>query len=204
MARFLRQEYDADPEKIRVVYNSSRAPEFSGKQKEAVVLAAGRMWDKAKNIELLRRIASDVAWPIRVAGAADGLGSEDHLQMLGVLSPNKLAEQMRHASIFAHPAVYEPFGLAPLEAARARCCLVLANISSLRELWDGAAVFLDPRDPELWSFELNELCSDFPRRTRLAEQAAKRARRYSSETMLTAYLDLYRSVLDGNENGVAA
>lgn len=204
MARSLTEEYGADPGKIRVIHNSARTPEYNGKQKEAFILAAGRMWDKAKNFELLAKVAPKLDWPVRVAGAGDGGDRGDTPEMLGALSRNKLAEQMRNASIFAHPALYEPFGLAPLEAARARCCLVLANIPSLRELWDGAAMFLDPRDPELWIFEINELCSDFPRRQRLADQAAKRARRYSSETKLAGYLDLYNAVLHPDEKVVAA
>jgi glycogen(starch) synthase len=204
MARSLHEEYGISPEKIRVVHNAARIPESNGKQKEAFVLAAGRMWDKAKNFALLRKIAPDLEWPVRVAGATDE-GSDPHgLQMLGVLNRNELAEQMRHASIFAHPSLYEPFGLAPLEAARSRCCLVLSNIPSLRELWDGAAVFLDPRDEESWTFEINELCADFARRQRLAERAAKRARRYNSEATLEGYLHLYSAMLTGEETGLAA
>lgn len=204
MARSLSTEYGTPPQKIRVVHNAARTPEGNGKQKEAFVLAAGRMWDKAKNFELLQQIAPDLDWPVRVAGAADAADGAPGLQRLGVLNRNQVEEQMRHASLFAHPALYEPFGLAALEAARSRCCLVLSNIPSLRELWDGAAVFLDPRDPEAWRFEINELCGDFARRQRLAEQAAKRARRYNSEAMLAGYLHLYSAMLTGEETGLAA
>jgi glycosyltransferase involved in cell wall biosynthesis len=204
MARALTEEYGVDAGRINVIHNSARTSEYSGKQKEAFVLAVGRMWDKAKNFELLASVAPKLHWPVRVAGAADEALAGDRLQVLGVLNQNKLGEQMRHASIFAHPALYEPFGLAVLEAARARCCLVLSDIPSLRELWDGAAMFLDAHDPELWTFEINGLCSDFPRRQRLADQAAKRARRYSSEAMLAGYLNLYNSMLNPEEKDVAA
>jgi glycosyltransferase involved in cell wall biosynthesis len=199
MGSLLSQEYGTTAEKIRVIRNSTRVPDYNGKQKEAFILAVGRVWDEAKNFGLLAEIAPRLDWQVRIAGAErgpnDGSKTVDRLQLLGTVPHHQVEEQLRRASIFAHPALYEPFGLAVLEAARSRCCLVLSNIPSLRELWDGAAVFLDPRDADLWEFEINELCRDFARRRRLADLAAKRARRYSSEAMLAAYLDLYESLL---------
>ena len=60
---------------------------------------------------------------------------------LGPLSHSQTLRQLDAASIFLHPAFYEPCGLSVLEAARCRCCLVLSDIPSLRELWEGAAIF---------------------------------------------------------------
>jgi len=36
---------------------------------------------------------------------------------------------------------YEPFGLAPLEAALSRCAIVANDIPSLREVWGSAAMY---------------------------------------------------------------
>ena len=55
---------------------------------------------------------------------------------------------MRQAAIFVAPALYEPFGLGVLEARARGCALVLVHIPTFRELWDGAALFADPRDDE--------------------------------------------------------
>ena len=44
--------------------------------------------------------------------------------------------------MFVSSARYEPFGLAVLEAAAAGCALVLSDIPTFRELWDGAATFV--------------------------------------------------------------
>lgn len=205
MGQFLTTEYGTATDKIHIIHNSTRVTEYNGKQKEAFILAAGRIWDEAKNFRLLEAIAPNVDWPIRVAGdQAAGTQTSGAVQLLGRLSHKRIEEQLRAASVFVHPALYEPFGLSVLEAARSRCCLVLSNIPSLRELWDGAAVFLDPRDPEMWSFELNELSRDFPRRRRLADLAAKRAGRYGPEAMLAGYRTLYSSLLTGNSRAEAA
>ncbi len=57
-----------------------------------------------------------------------------------------MAQARADSSVFASCARYEPFGLAVLEAAQAGMALVLSDIPSLREIWDGAAMFADPRD----------------------------------------------------------
>ena len=48
--------------------------------------------------------------------------------------------------VFVSAALYEPFGLAVLEAAQAGCALVLSDIPTFRELWDGAALFVAADD----------------------------------------------------------
>ncbi len=162
MAAALQEEYGVLAERMRVIHNFTRNPPFHG-AKEPFILAAGRIWDPAKNLELLNRIASQIDWEIQLAGDAgeQSAANQNGIHRLGFLSHAEMMTQMNRASIFAHPALYEPFGLSVLEAAKARCCLVLADIPSLRELWDGAALFIDPRDADRWTFELNRLKQRF-------------------------------------------
>jgi glycosyltransferase involved in cell wall biosynthesis len=120
------------------------------------VLAAGRLWDEGKNITLLDRAAAlmgDV--PVMAAGATNGPQGASatlaHLLALGFLSEKQMAKTMAEARVFAAPSLYEPFGLAVLEAAQTNLPLVLADIPSFRELWDGAAIFLPPHSAEVWA-----------------------------------------------------
>ena len=69
-----------------------------------------------------------------------------HLHPLGVIDERTLAGCLSARPVFVSAARYEPFGLAVLEAALAGCPLVLADIPTFRELWDGAALFVDPGD----------------------------------------------------------
>ena len=48
--------------------------------------------------------------------------------------------------VFISTARYEPFGLAVLEAAQFGCALILSDIPTFRELWNGCAIFIDPDD----------------------------------------------------------
>lgn len=197
MARAVETEYNVPAEKIRVIHNFSRAPEWAGVTRQPFFLAAGRMWDAAKNLALLDTIAPKLKWEIRVAGSDRG-APMPHAELLS---------EMTRCRAFLHPALYEPFGLSVLEAARAGCCLVLSDIPSLNELWQGSALFIDPRDPEEWIFELNRLCDHPERLDELGTRAFQHARNYSTPASIGSYWRLYSSLLNakkGDSKEVAA
>lgn len=204
MADALREEYGVSAEKIRVIHNFSRAPRCLRKRKQPFLLAAGRIWDVAKNLSLLEQIAPKLDWQIRVAGSEcrpeASSASAKSARFLGPLPHHELLNQMQEAGIFLHPALYEPFGLAVLEAASKSCCLVLSGIPSLRELWSGAALFLDPRDPEQWIFEVNRLIADFDKQHSLALRAYSHANRYRATTAVSQYLAAYRSLIGAKQS----
>jgi glycosyltransferase involved in cell wall biosynthesis len=97
------------------------------------------------------------------------------------------------AAVFAAPARYEPFGLGPLEAARARCALVLGDIPSLREVWGDAALFVDPSDDDALAAAIRRLIDDDPLRSEMAERARARACGFTPERTAAGYLEVYRA-----------
>ena len=109
----------------RVIPNGRDNRLFQPGPKFPFILAAGRLWDEAKNLELLTNVAPRLPWPIKVAGEnapPDGPAREFHtVEWLGKLSTPQLSAYFQHASIYALPARYEPFGLSALEAALAGC-----------------------------------------------------------------------------------
>ncbi|MFA7431853.1 MAG: glycosyltransferase family 4 protein, partial [Rhodospirillaceae bacterium] len=126
----------------RVVPNGLNPDHFTAvPDKDPMVLAAGRVWDEAKNLALLGTVAERIDWPVAVAGDAVAPDGGHRLlpgvQALGRLSAPAMARQMARAGVFASPARYEPFGLAVLEAALSGCALVLSDIPTFRELWGG-------------------------------------------------------------------
>jgi glycosyltransferase involved in cell wall biosynthesis len=203
----LEGEYGVSPDKVRVIHNFSHAHVSPHTKKQPFVLAAGRIWDDAKNIALLQRIAPELEWEVGIAGDAESPEASTRKGQsacfLGLLPHPELMRQMSLAGIFAHPALYEPFGLSVLEAARARCCLVLSNIPSLRELWDGAAIFIDPREPEVWVREINRLARDSSERESLGQLAYSQSMKYRPSSSLKQYRDVYAALVSSN-TGVAA
>jgi glycogen synthase len=159
--------------------------------KEPFVLGAGRLWDAAKALDALDDAAGALDWPVVVAGDV-GSHSRHHAQSLGQLDRAELDRMMRRAAIFAHPARYEPFGLAPLEAGLARCALVLGDLPSLREVWGDAAVYVAPGDASALAEEIDRLIADPARREEMGWRARLRAGRYDAGRMARRYASLYR------------
>jgi glycogen synthase len=179
-----------------VIKNGSQINNISSKEKSDIILAAGRVWDEAKNISLLTRIADRVPGCLFIAGD-DADPSRRQTEdtgkaiRLGRLSKVDLARHMNEAAIFAAPALYEPFGLAPLEAALSGCALVLGDIPSLREVWGEAAVFVSPMDEEMWCRTLTELMNDKSKLRRYSAMARRKAMQMSLDRMAAAYHRIY-------------
>ncbi len=187
----------APPLPGQVIHNGLDCGRHIGR-KEPFVLAAGRLWDEGKNIGVLAAAAGELRWPVKLAGAAcpdERFDGCRNVELLGELPRAELLNLMERASIFAAPALYEPFGLGILEAASAGCALVLSDIPTLRELWSGAAVFVDPRNSQELSAVLQRICGSAALRTQLQRSAARRARRYGAATMTDAYCLAYRELL---------
>jgi len=189
-------------EEITRIYELKRPIEtiFNGSQtrlsddatpREPFVLAAGRAWDEAKNFAVLEAASARVC--VRLAGDAGNFKTEN-IHLLGQLSRDELDGLLSKAAIFAHPALYEPFGLGVLEAANAGCALVLSDIPTLRELWDGAAVFCPARDESDWEQTLAFLLDNPTERTQLAAKAQQRAALYSRSAFGQRYRALYEQL----------
>lgn len=172
--------------------------------KEGFIFTAGRVWDEAKNLGLLAKAAADLSWPVYVAGDYGDLGKPSpmprHVHCLGQLDEAQLADWFARAQIYAAPALYEPFGLAILEAARAGCALLLSDIPSLREVWGDNALYAPADDAELWHHELRRLVRNPALRLRKASQAWQHAQRYSARAMADAYFHHYRELTTNNHH----
>jgi glycosyltransferase involved in cell wall biosynthesis len=180
-----------------VIANGVDFPAQPDAAKEPFILASGRIWDSGKNLAALLDIAPRLPWPLCIAGAGmpDRAGAAPNVRWLGEIGHAKLQDWMRRAEIYAAPALYEPFGLGILEAARAGCALVLSDIPTLRELWDGAAHHVPGGRPELLLGALTSLCADGRARRDLQRAAANRAPAYSLDCTVDAYTELYDGVL---------
>jgi glycosyltransferase involved in cell wall biosynthesis len=183
----------------QVIYNGRNPGFFQSAAKEPLILTVGRLWDEAKNVQVLAQVAARLAWPIYVAGEDHHPGGArrrfDHVHPLGKLDAAKLADWFARASIYALPARYEPFGLSVLEAGLSGCALVLGNIPSLREVWGNTALYVAPDDIDELAAALNKLSTDYQFRTRLAQAAFLRAQQYSQAAMGVGYWHAYQTLL---------
>ena len=195
----LERHYVPLASRATVIPNGIEPTAFAALDKRPVVLAAGRLWDAAKNLAVLDAAAPGLLWPVEIAGDIEhpdgGVASFANVELLGLLTTAELARRLGSAEIFTAPARYEPFGLAVLEAAAAGCALVLGDIRSLRENWSDAALFIDPENSAALRAAINALIANPKMRTRLAATAQDRARRFTLDRMAQAYAALYHEMM---------
>jgi glycosyltransferase involved in cell wall biosynthesis len=163
------------------------------------VFTAGRLWDEGKNLATLDAAAARLPVPVHAAGPMSGPNGARiafrALHPLGELDEAEIGRRLAAAPVFASAALYEPFGLAVLEAAAAGCPLVLSDIPTFRELWEGAALFVPARDAEGFAAAIGDLVGDDLRRDQLGRAVKARAARHTPRAMARAMADIYDGLL---------
>ncbi len=191
---------------LHVVANATETV-FGENAEEPIVFAAGRWWDEGKNARTLDAAAELSRWPIVMAGALRGPNGQSvslhYAQSLGELPAERARRWMSRAAVFASAAIYEPFGLAVLEAAARGAALVLSDIPTFRELWDAAALFVRPDDAEGFAAAINRLAENPNLRRRLAEHARRRAYVFTSERQVERVERIYAETLAAHEPTLA-
>ena len=188
-----------------VIPNGRDPDHFRVGKKLPMILSAGRLWDPAKNVETLVGIAERLPWPLYLAGEnrfesrSTNVSSKNGAPArcptyLGHLPFKELADRMAQASIFVMPARYEPFGFTILEAAFSGCALVLGDIPSLRENWDGAAIFVNAGDRTQIQEVLEELIRDSQYLLDLGKHARDRAAQFTADRMAAGYVETYEAL----------
>lgn len=165
------------------------------KRKLAVTL--GRLWDDGKQAALLGR--TGLAMPIVVAGDdRHPLGgsrvwpSMPGVECQGRVSRAEALALLARARVYIGTSCYEPFGLAPLEAAFSGCALLLNDIPTFREVWGPAACYFARNDVEALARELRCLADDVDWAAAMGEAAYWHARReYTAVRMAADYERIY-------------
>ena len=192
-------------QRTAVIYNGRDPNLFNGKQeKENFAISVGRLWDAGKQACLLLRddlplktiLVGSEQSPEGVIAKAQSIGRLPDLQMLGVQSESQLRELLGRAAIYVATSRYEPFGLAPLEAAFSGCALIANDIPTFREIWGDDAVYFQRNNSQSLQLTIQQLASNPTRRLECAGRVLERARRhFNSERMARDYLELYRSLI---------
>lgn len=119
-----------------------------------------------------------------------------------VLRPGRVErpvlDALLHGAIaLTFPSRYEGFGLPVVEALAARCPVIAADATALREVVGSAGVLVDPDDVTAWASALDGALSTVDYRTSRAEAGLLVARRYSDETIAASLVAVYREAASG-------
>lgn len=171
--------------------------------KQETTVTLGRLWDSGKNVSLL--LKREMPGSVRIVGCDRHPGLQNQSFVAETIRPNislgpqqderQITQTLARAGIYAATSQYEPFGLAPVEAALSRCAIVASDIPSFRELWEGAAIFFRNNDPDSLSQTLESLQRDHGLRRNQGNMALRHARQhFSADRMVAGYKNLYHKL----------
>lgn len=190
------------------VVPNGRAPRPASAEPPSPARAAltlGRLWDEGKGVATLDEAAALTRVPIRAVGPLVGPNGARFdpvwLETPGPLPEAAVRSLLAARPIFVSAARYEPFGLAALEAAQAGCALVLSDIASLREIWDGAALFVAPGDAAGFANALDRIDAEPRLRAGLGEAAQRRSLEYGLAVQVERMAALYNVLLGADVAG---
>jgi glycosyltransferase involved in cell wall biosynthesis len=200
-AEDMRDLWGFDIERIRVVPNGVDDA-FKAGDREAARVAVRERWDldapfvlhvgsiePRKGLDVLieagaRSLAEGRRWRVVLAGAVAPIGetiaeaarASGACDLLGKVTEAELVDLYRAAGAFAAPALYEGFGIAPLEAMACETPVVIAADSGgLEEISGPAAIVVRERTTEAWQHALE---AAMERPAELIERGTKLAERF--------------------------
>ena len=150
---------------------------------------AARGWDHALVL------SGGIGWhfePLRQLLSEDGPGQ---VVVTGMVSPFELDALYRGATALVYPSLYEGFGLPVLEAmARGIPCIV-SNTTSLPEVADDAALFIDPESVDDIAAAMEKVTTDGAFREDLRKSGLARAAEFSWDETARKTLEVYESLV---------
>ena len=191
---------------VLCVHNGRRPAVQPVVPRSEFVFTASRLWDDGKDAATLDAAAATIDAPFHAAGPSTGPNGASrgfsNLQLIGEVGAERMVGLLAARPVYASAAVYEPFGLSVLEAAHAGCALVLSDIPTHRELWDGAARFVPARDAQAFAAAVNTLLARPAEREALGAAARVRAAQFTPEAMAQRMAAIYEKVAAPTEERV--
>jgi glycosyltransferase involved in cell wall biosynthesis len=195
MMRALAEGFRLPSEQLVIPNGRSVAVPAAGKRRLRAV-TAGRVWDEAKDVALLEMVQSPM--PLAVVGEqeCDGVRASvpKGVELHGALGEQAILQLFADSAVYVCTSRYEPFGLAPLEAALCGCAIVAREIASMREVWEDAALYF--RDAVGLSAVLKRLYEDPEFLWSYQQRAGERAHMFSREQLVKGYRKIYAELLD--------
>jgi glycosyltransferase involved in cell wall biosynthesis len=155
---------------VRIFARLAAMPEFAGVR----LVMAGKPWPPD-----LRAVVEQEKLGARVLEAAE-------------VSDQELNALYGNARLLLFPSLAEGFGWPIVEAQACGCPVVTSNRSPMTEVAGGAAILIDPSDPDSAARLIRENLDRLPA---LREAGLRNVRRFDTETIVDRFLALYAQLI---------
>jgi glycosyltransferase involved in cell wall biosynthesis len=119
---------------------------------------------------------------------------ENKVIFTGFVPDKELSVFYKNARVFLYPSLYEGFGIPVLEAMSQGCPVITSNISSLPEVVGGAAILIDPENPEELADAVNKICKDDKFREELILKGFENAKKFSWKKTAQQTLGIFEEI----------
>ncbi len=121
------------------------------------------------------------------------LGIEDNIIDTGFISEEERDCLYENCGLFLFPSIFEGFGMPAVEAMRRGKTVITTDKTSLREVTEGQAIYVDdPLDPKEWAEKILKYQGAAAERRTMEE--------YSPETVARQYIKLFGRVKEENHS----
>lgn len=139
-----------------------------------------------------------------------------HLQIAGKHNKRHLIHYLRYvknedlpylyslAKVFVYPSLYEGFGLPPLEAAACGVPIVASKRSSLPEILQDAAYFVNPEDSQDIANAIRNSLTESLEQDHRIQRGFEVVKQYTWESMSVQILKVYQEVLSRSAQPVGS
>lgn len=191
------QYYGLDADKIVVIHNgiavNSQEPTLN---KQDYCLSVGR--DTAtKNVKRLcqafiqAKKQHQISAKLILVGLKQAPIAHPDIQCISYASDQQLQKLYQQAKIFIFPSLYEGFGYPPLEAMANGTPVICANTSSLPEICNQAALYIDPYNVEQLTDKIQHLLKDKKQQQQLIQAGFNNILKFSLTASIEKHLAVF-------------
>ena len=124
----------------------------------------------------------------------EDLGVKEDVVFTGYVSGDELKPLYANCEFFVMPSLYEGFGQTIVEAMACGAPCLVSKVSSIPEIVDKAACFVNPHDTEGIARGMENLAQDKALREKLSAAGKDQAKKFSWEKCARETLEVYKNV----------
>lgn len=204
--------FKVNPDKIVVTYEAAEEEYISKNSptvttRQSTILYVGNTYPH-KNIsnllEAMRLLPESITLKIvcprdvfkeRLVAEIRSKNLENRVTILPYQSTKKLVSMFREAKAYVFPSLEEGFGIPGLSAMASGLPVVCSSIPTLKEVYQDAALYFDPKKPTDISSKIKKLLSSPKLAQEIAAKGKKQSEKYSWQKMAQETLKVYQSCL---------